>query len=302
MRGRGAMRNGRQAAELARRPGFDSRDHWERRAAHASSLAHRPPHVTTEFSIDYSSEINGWRYNVRMTFTPFDPAVLLDMRDEFRVAGTRWHLDARGPRVACAVSHAHADHLGCHALTLATPETCAILAHRLDMREDASEETPSLFGPLDVSCPRQVIRLPYRELYTEGDLRLDLFPAGHVLGSAMIRATTPAGTLPIYGRLPPACRCPDRACVRVAPRSGGCAADGMHLRESPVPVSASGEGGRSALHARGRSLGRGQAAGGLLLFIGQGARGGADSERSWVWREDARRAVCDKRNLHAKRH
>jgi Cft2 family RNA processing exonuclease len=42
------------------------------------------------------------------------------------------------------------------------------------------------------------VALDYREVYQHGALRLQLFPAGHVLGSAMVRVEAPSGESLLY--------------------------------------------------------------------------------------------------------
>jgi putative mRNA 3-end processing factor len=74
-------------------------------------------------------------------------------------------------RAPCAfVSHAHGDHIARHDRTIATPATLALMEHRLGK-------------------PRKGERLPvgYREPFGIADLTVELFPAGHVLGSAQVR-------------------------------------------------------------------------------------------------------------------
>src|SRR5512138_3932558 len=101
------------------------------------------------------------------------PLVEID-RGEMKVVGTSLHLDARR-RVECAfVSHAHGDHIGRHDRTIATAPTLALMRHRLgEPKRRKTEALPAAF----------------REPFGLGELSLELYPAGHVLGSAQIRAT-----------------------------------------------------------------------------------------------------------------
>ena len=101
------------------------------------------------------------------------PLVEID-RGELRVAGSSLHLDARR-RVECAfVSHAHGDHIGRHDRTIATAATLALMRHRLgDAKRRKTEALPAS------------LRTPFGL----GELTLELFSAGHVLGSAQIRVT-----------------------------------------------------------------------------------------------------------------
>ncbi len=95
-------------------------------------------------------------------------------RGELRITGSGLHLDARR-RVECAfVSHAHGDHIGRHDRTIATAATLALMRHRLgEPKRKRSEALP----------------VGYRTPFGLGELTLELFPAGHVLGSAQLRVT-----------------------------------------------------------------------------------------------------------------
>jgi putative mRNA 3-end processing factor len=91
---------------------------------------------------------------------------------ELHVPGSVLFLDARR-RMECAfVSHAHGDHIGRHDRTIATHATVALMRHRLGRRV-RGEALPAA----------------YRTPFGLGDLTLELFPAGHVLGSAQLRVT-----------------------------------------------------------------------------------------------------------------
>jgi putative mRNA 3-end processing factor len=98
------------------------------------------------------------------------------VQGEVRVRGSGLFLDARRRRPCGFVSHAHTDHLGRHDRTLATAATAALARHRLGDRARG-----------------EVVRLAYRTPFELGELTLELFPAGHVLGSAQIRVTPPSG-------------------------------------------------------------------------------------------------------------
>ncbi|MFO0582307.1 MAG: MBL fold metallo-hydrolase [Anaeromyxobacter sp.] len=95
-------------------------------------------------------------------------------RGELRVTGTALALDARR-RAACAfVSHAHGDHIGRHDRTIATAPTLALMRHRLgEPRRKPTEALPA----------------GYRAPFGLGELTLELFSAGHVLGSAQLRVS-----------------------------------------------------------------------------------------------------------------
>jgi putative mRNA 3-end processing factor len=91
---------------------------------------------------------------------------------QLKVAESGLFLDAHR-RAACAfVSHAHGDHIARHERTIATAATVALMRHRLG--EKARGEA---------------LAAAYRRPFGLGDLTLELFPAGHVLGSAQLRVT-----------------------------------------------------------------------------------------------------------------
>jgi len=95
-------------------------------------------------------------------------------RGELRVTGSVLHLDARR-RVECAfVSHAHGDHIGRHDRTIATSATLALMRHRLGEPKQRPTEA------LPARC---------RAPFGLGELTLELFAAGHVLGSAQLRVS-----------------------------------------------------------------------------------------------------------------
>lgn len=87
-----------------------------------------------------------------------------------RVKGSPLFLDAQQPTELSFVSHAHADRIARHRQVIATSATVALLEHRV--------------GKVESALPA-----PYRQKFTLGTLSLELFPAGHVLGSAQVRVT-----------------------------------------------------------------------------------------------------------------
>jgi putative mRNA 3-end processing factor len=95
-------------------------------------------------------------------------------RGELRITNSILHLDAKR-RVECAfVSHAHGDHIGRHDRTIATAPTIALMRHRLgEPKRRRTEALP----------------VGYRTPFGLGELTLELFSAGHVLGSAQLRVT-----------------------------------------------------------------------------------------------------------------
>ena len=93
-------------------------------------------------------------------------------RGQLKVAESGLFLDAHR-RAACAfVSHAHGDHIARHDRTIATRSTVALMRHRLGAKVRG-----------------EALPVAYRTPFGLGELTLELVPAGHVLGSAQLRAT-----------------------------------------------------------------------------------------------------------------
>jgi Cft2 family RNA processing exonuclease len=88
-----------------------------------------------------------------------------------------WWLDAQKSQHRSFVSHAHSDHIAGHREIIATRATASLMRLRLGGR-------------------RQETILGYDEPWpAEFGCEIRLFPAGHILGSAMIHATTDHGSL-----------------------------------------------------------------------------------------------------------
>jgi len=85
---------------------------------------------------------------------------------DLRLVAADIHLDPSSPKRLAIVSHAHGDHIERHDHFVATPATASIVRSRLGASLRATE-------------------LPFRQpLELEGH-EVELYPAGHVLGSAM---------------------------------------------------------------------------------------------------------------------
>lgn len=86
-----------------------------------------------------------------------------------------WHLDARKRAEFSFVSHAHADHMGRHRTVLCTPPTARLMQTRLGGR-------------------RREIILEFGQPHLLHDgTRIELHPAGHILGSAQFLAENEHG-------------------------------------------------------------------------------------------------------------
>lgn len=110
---------------------------------------------------------------------------------DLRLAGSDLYLDARTPRPLCYVSHAHTDHLADHCSALLTKETALLAVGRVNIQSSQYFE--------------------YRKSASlSSDLRVTVYPAGHVLGSAMLHAETGSASLLYTGdfKLRPSPTCP----------------------------------------------------------------------------------------------
>ncbi len=88
-----------------------------------------------------------------------------------------WWLDARFVQSRSFVSHAHGDHIAAHREIVATRTTASLMRLRLSGR-------------------RHETILDFRQPWAaEFGAEFQLFPAGHIFGSAMLHATTDQGTL-----------------------------------------------------------------------------------------------------------
>jgi putative mRNA 3-end processing factor len=99
---------------------------------------------------------------------------------DLRLTGSEIYLDAQEPRKIGIISHGHGDHIGRHEHFIATPPTAAFL--RLRSGDD-------LRGT----------ELPYRTSHHVDGFQIALYPAGHILGSAMVRVESERGSLVYTG-------------------------------------------------------------------------------------------------------
>lgn len=100
---------------------------------------------------------------------------------DIRLADSEIYFDPAEPRKIGIISHGHSDHIGRHEHFIATKPTAAFLRTRNGFDLRGTE-------------------LPYREVHRLDDRwSVELYPAGHVLGSAMIRVFGPQGSLAYTG-------------------------------------------------------------------------------------------------------
>lgn len=107
---------------------------------------------------------------------------LFQIDPDLRLAGTEVYLDPSESRETAVITHGHSDHIGAHGSFVATPPTAAFLRLRIA-----------------ASC--RGTELPYRKPLQIGRYEIELFPAGHVLGSAMISIRADEGALLYTGDL-----------------------------------------------------------------------------------------------------
>lgn len=88
-----------------------------------------------------------------------------------------WWLDAQFGTLRSFVSHAHSDHVARHREVLCTPATARLMNLRLGGRRLTTELAFGQAHPLGLGCS------------------VELHPAGHILGSAQILATSENGRL-----------------------------------------------------------------------------------------------------------
>src|SRR4051812_32300070 len=99
---------------------------------------------------------------------------------DLHISDSEIYLDPREPRRIGIVSHGHSDHIGRHEHFVATPATAAFLRIRAGDDLRGTE-------------------LAYGVAHTIGSHTVELFPAGHILGSAMVRVTSERGSLAYTG-------------------------------------------------------------------------------------------------------
>lgn len=79
-------------------------------------------------------------------------------------------LDPQWSKPRAFVSHAHSDHFARHGLTICTSPTARLIVSR--------------YGEMG-----RVQELAYRQIFVDRDFSIQLLPAGHILGSAMLHIT-----------------------------------------------------------------------------------------------------------------
>jgi Cft2 family RNA processing exonuclease len=106
--------------------------------------------------------------------------MLFQCDPDIRLASSEIYLDPAEPRRVGIISHGHSDHIGRHEHFIATPATAAFLRLR---EGDDLRGTEIAFGAR----------------HSVDGFEIELFPAGHILGSAMVRVTSEHGSLVYTG-------------------------------------------------------------------------------------------------------
>jgi len=92
---------------------------------------------------------------------------MIEYQRGIHIVGTTLWLDSRNPQDISFVSHGHVDHLGSHSMIIASRPTVKFYEHRL-------QKTKTL-------------ALDYHTPCKPDGMEIEIFPAGHILGSAQIR-------------------------------------------------------------------------------------------------------------------
>src|SRR3954469_16865965 len=103
---------------------------------------------------------------------------MFEWADDLKVNKHELYLDGKRPRRTSFISHAHSDHLALHERSITTAQTAAFARHRIGLSDVVS---------LTPSTPCQLPEL--------NGVEVQLRPAGHVLGSAMLHVRTCDGSL-----------------------------------------------------------------------------------------------------------
>jgi hypothetical protein len=102
-------------------------------------------------------------------------------------------IDSMRARDRCYVSHGHSDHAREHEVVVATPNTAKICRARFARASQRPRQT-SLIAKIEKRRPAcHFEEHAYNDPWNDGDHRLTLFSAGHVLGSSQLLIEGPRG-------------------------------------------------------------------------------------------------------------
>ena len=95
-------------------------------------------------------------------------------------------IDSMRSRGRCYISHGHSDHAREHDVILSTGATAKICRARFARSEQRTVQTSLLEAVKPPRAPAIFEEHEYNEPWTDGEHRITLFSAGHVLGSSQI--------------------------------------------------------------------------------------------------------------------
>lgn len=107
-------------------------------------------------------------------------------------------IDSMRPRERCYVSHGHADHAREHATVVTSVNNAKVCRLRFAKRAERSRQ-PTLLELTPKRPPAIFEEHAFNEPWIEGDHRLTLFSAGHVLGSAQLMIEGEGGSFVYTG-------------------------------------------------------------------------------------------------------
>ena len=114
------------------------------------------------------------------------------------VAALDLWIDSMRPRARCYVSHGHSDHArGVHETVITTPHNAEVCRLRFGAKARKTKQTALLPDPAKSELVFE--EHAYNEPWSEGEHRLTLFSAGHVLGSAQLLIEGEAGAFVYTG-------------------------------------------------------------------------------------------------------
>lgn len=112
------------------------------------------------------------------------------------VAALDLWIDSMRSRERCYVSHGHSDHAREHTTVVTSPNNARVCRLRFGRRNDTTKQTSLLPSPRpEVTFEEHA----FNEPWNDGEHRLTLFSAGHVLGSSQLMIEGEAGSFVYTG-------------------------------------------------------------------------------------------------------
>jgi Cft2 family RNA processing exonuclease len=126
----------------------------------------------------------------------FAPMFSLAQKSLYVAALDLW-IDSMRMRSRCYVSHGHSDHARPHETIVTTPHNAEVCKVRLGARGRPKRQATLLPAPEPAAVRYETYA--YNEPWREGEHRLTLFSAGHVLGSAQLMIEGESGSFVYTG-------------------------------------------------------------------------------------------------------